>query len=273
MIVHEKTRAHAVEVMMSDKKAKHDLQHALALIGDRMKYSGTLKSAGEGGPGSDANNPMRVIKSLKRKVKRLEKKKAAGGGDGKHGDGKPTGKYIPPDVIAAIKEKGGKKSGQYLAWLYQGRNQSDADESAKVQAGKRTVGKVEVDVDLEDDDQEEDDKTQSASAAFGRESKNRHIEKPNPSNKQNKKTRFQKAVAIKSVHTLAATTTSMVVDHPSDHSLRCRAEIDSRADKMCAGAAFKLINESVSRVADVGGFHPDMTEMKNIPIGTVVYCH
>jgi hypothetical protein len=37
MIVHEKTRAHAVEVMMSDKKAKHDLQHALALIGDRNR--------------------------------------------------------------------------------------------------------------------------------------------------------------------------------------------------------------------------------------------
>jgi hypothetical protein len=126
-----------------------------------------------------------------------------------------------------------------------------------------------VEVDLEDEDQEEDDEPQSASAAFGRASTNRHIDKPNPTNKL-KKARFQKAVAIKSVRTLASTTTTMVVNHSSDHSLRCRAEIDSRADTICAGAAFKLIDESVSQVADVGGFHPDMPEMKNIPIGTVV---
>jgi hypothetical protein len=43
------------------------------MIGDRMKYSGTLTSAGEGGPGDDANNPMCVIKSLKRKATGKEK--------------------------------------------------------------------------------------------------------------------------------------------------------------------------------------------------------
>jgi hypothetical protein len=131
MIVHEKTKGHAINVMMSNKKAKHDLQHAsLALIGDRMK------SACEGGPGGNANNPMRVIKSLKRNIKWLEKKKTVGGSGGKQGDGKPTGKYIPPDVIAAIIEKGGKKSGQYLAWLYQGCIQSDADKMARARNEK-----------------------------------------------------------------------------------------------------------------------------------------
>jgi hypothetical protein len=132
MIIHEKTKAHAIEVMMSDKKVKQDLQHALTLISDRMKYSDMLTFAGEGGPGGDANSPIRVIKSLKRK--------AVGGGGGRLGDRMPTGKYIPPEVIAAIKEKGGKKSGQYLAWMYQRRNQSDADEMARTQNDKTDCG-------------------------------------------------------------------------------------------------------------------------------------
>jgi hypothetical protein len=135
---------------------------------------------------------------------------------------------------------------------------------------KRTAGKVEMDP-SPNNKQEEDDKSQSqsASAAFGCASKNHHVDNPYPPNKQ-KKVRIQKAATIKSVRTLTAAATPMAINHPSDHSLRCRVEIDSRADTTCAGAAFKLIDKSVSRVTDVGGFHPDMPEMKNIPIGTAV---
>jgi hypothetical protein len=57
----------------------------------------------------------------------VQLKKQTGGGQGGHGNGGGGGKqqgskYIPPDEIAAIKDKGGEKSGLYLSWLYSGRN-------------------------------------------------------------------------------------------------------------------------------------------------------
>lgn len=119
------------------------------------------------------------------------------------------------------------------------------------------------DDDKVDTDSEPEPDPDSASDAFGRGSKNRHI---NP--QKAKKVQVQKMVTIKSVRAIATMTTA--IEYPTDHISQFRAEMDSRADTVCAGAAFRLINDDVSRVADVEGFHPDMPGMKDIPIGTAV---
>ena len=53
-----------------------------------------------------------------------------------------------------------------------------------------------------------------------------------------------------------------------DYNKRARAEIDSRADTVCAGSTFKLLEES-SQYCVVSGFHSDMEPMQNIPVATV----
>jgi hypothetical protein len=267
MIVHERTKGIAVDVITDDKKAKGDLEYALAKIGEKMTLKGTLTSNGEGGPGG-MTNPQRQIKKLQQQVAKLKKK--TGGGQGGRGNGGGGGgnqqgnKYIPPDVIAAIKDKGGKKSGLYLSWLYNGRNKSEDQDEAVTASGKRMVAKVTADG---DDGQEstgdKEDVPKSASAAFGRKSQNRHVDP-----KSSKKQRTQGKVAIVK-STRLTVRAQATIQQSSDHSQRFRAEMDSRADTVCAGAAFRLVDEKVGRVADVASFHPDMEKMKDIPIVTV----
>jgi hypothetical protein len=72
---------------------------------------------------------------------------------------------------------------------------------------------------------------------------------------------------VKSTHlTVRAQAT---IQKYSNHSQQFPAEIDSRAETVCAGAAFCLVDEKVGWVADIAGFHPDMEQMKGIPIGTM----
>jgi hypothetical protein len=53
-----------------------------------------------------------------------------------------------------------------------------------------------------------------------------------------------------------------------DYNKRARAEIDSRANTVCAEATFKLLEES-SQYCVVNGFHADMPPLQNIPVATV----
>lgn len=56
---------------------------------------------------------------------------------------------------------------------------------------------------------------------------------------------------------------------PGDYSLRCRAEIDTRADTVCAGSTF-LLHSTTGQVADVHGFHNSMQPILGVPIGTAL---
>ncbi|MGH3054118.1 MAG: hypothetical protein ACRDL7_03970, partial [Gaiellaceae bacterium] len=53
-----------------------------------------------------------------------------------------------------------------------------------------------------------------------------------------------------------------------NYALRARFECDSRADTICAGATFKLIELS-GQVCDVGGFHQSFQTLSDVPIATV----
>lgn len=54
-----------------------------------------------------------------------------------------------------------------------------------------------------------------------------------------------------------------------DYTLRCRAEIDTRADTVCVGATF-LLHSTTGQIANVHGFHSNMKPIRNVPIGTVL---
>ena len=56
---------------------------------------------------------------------------------------------------------------------------------------------------------------------------------------------------------------------PTDYAARKRFEIDTRADTFCAGQTF-LLQEPTGLVVDVGGFHPSLPVLKDIPIGLAV---
>ena len=53
-----------------------------------------------------------------------------------------------------------------------------------------------------------------------------------------------------------------------DYNKRARAEIDSRADTVCAGSTFRLLEET-SQYCVVSGFHSSMESMQNVPVATV----
>jgi hypothetical protein len=59
------------------------------------------------------------------------------------------------------------------------------------------------------------------------------------------------------------------VGNPTDYHLRARAEIDTRADTVCAGSTF-ILHESTGKVVDVSGFHEHLDTIRNIQVGTCV---
>jgi hypothetical protein len=59
------------------------------------------------------------------------------------------------------------------------------------------------------------------------------------------------------------------VTQPTNYAARKRCEIDTRADTFCAGETF-LLHEATGLVVDVGGFHPSLPVMKDVPIGTAI---
>ena len=48
-----------------------------------------------------------------------------------------------------------------------------------------------------------------------------------------------------------------------------KCELDSHADTICAGRNYRLLSKT-GQCCDVKGFHDDLEDVKNIPIGTVV---
>ena len=59
------------------------------------------------------------------------------------------------------------------------------------------------------------------------------------------------------------------ITHSDDYGLRARADIDTKADTVCAGATFKL-HEDTGKIVDVFGFHDSLGSMKNIAVGTSI---
>jgi len=54
---------------------------------------------------------------------------------------------------------------------------------------------------------------------------------------------------------------------PTDYKAQCHAKMDTRADMVCAGASFVLL-ENTGKVCNINGFHNHMGMVKGIPIAT-----
>ena len=252
MIIHERTRNVAAEIVASDRRARKNLKRALAKIGERMQLLGVMTaSTGDGGPQAPTS---RHIKMLKRKVKSLEKKagKPAGGfKPNKRTEDKDD--YIPQEVLDAITKAGGEHGGKFISYMLKGKKDS---RSVK---GLQTVTEDDQVEDTTGDDTEEVEVSDdgSASSAFGRGASNRHLQNPNKKRKQG------------SLHVVSyqiSKTVATPVENPTDFDAICRSEIDSRADTVCCGKSYRMIEQS-PRVATVSGFHGDLGAVNNVPIG------
>ena len=60
----------------------------------------------------------------------------------------------------------------------------------------------------------------------------------------------------------------MIEEH-LDYKMRGRCEVDTRADTMCSGATFRLLETSV-QLWDVTGFHLDLQFIRHIQVVTTV---
>mmetsp|Transcript_2147 Transcript_2147/g.3294 ORF Transcript_2147/g.3294 Transcript_2147/m.3294 type:complete len:1178 (+) Transcript_2147:1032-4565(+) len=103
-------------------------------------------------------------------------------------------------------------------------------------------------------------KMNSASSQFGREG-NRSLDNASHFNRK-------QGAIISGERFISSARVSKSQQSEYNFNIRARAEIDSRADTVCAGSTFRLIEES-NHYCVVSGFHSDMTPMQNIPVATV----
>jgi len=108
--------------------------------------------------------------------------------------------------------------------------------------------------------QEEESRLSAASSHFGRQGQNNR-------NIQNRIGASQSSDRRMGEYSHDFRRTTATNRHSDDYNLRARAEIDIRADTICAGATFALI-EDTRKVCDVGGFHDSMSPIKGVPVGT-----
>jgi hypothetical protein len=145
------------------------------------------------------------------------------------------------------------------AAYYEGRNRFRANEpnDGTTNTVPRQVGATNIQQDEPILPADDASRLTSASAAFGRNSDgaSRHLND-------------RRGIgAIESSKRRIASVNHTVITIPSDYRFRGRAEIYTRADTTCAGAAFVLL-ETTGKECDVKGFHDDMAPIGNIPIAT-----
>jgi hypothetical protein len=179
LIAHEKTHTIAAKIIATNKKAKRSLKTALACIGERMQLLGAMTStSGEGGP-TPSNQQ---IKKLKRKVKAFQKKEATGGNKGRF-KGKDSDNYIPTKVLDMVRKASGDKGRKYVNYLLNGRKKANSNDKRFAKGVKRDTADgqdEECHVTFADDDAANDSPdNESASAAFGRNATNWHLDSPN----------------------------------------------------------------------------------------------
>lgn len=170
-----------------------------------------------------------------------------------------NGIFIPKQILNSVAPK-------YRAMLYKGRDVMEKENgnihSSRQQTSnneQRTTSRVEV---LEDNDQQfiadnsddnNNDNTGGASSKFG------------ASGRNNKKSRISALISsIRRVSKFDSKTKQF-----RNYDIRARAEIDTRADTLCAGSTF-ILYESTGKVVDVTGFHDSFNAIKNIPVGTCI---
>ena len=252
MIHHDKTRQIAADIISSNKRVKENLKKALAKIGERMQLLGMMSGGGTNDGGLTPPS-SRLIKKLQRKVKAFQKKHP------KRGDKQDSG-FIPKGILDAIRKAGGDDGGKYVSMILNGKKRPNEDRSAKTMQSVTEEEYVDESA-LGDNEEEEVPGNASASSAFGRGAANRHATNPN------KKARTIGALRVESYKVSKTVVTR--IETPTDYAALCRAEVDSRADTVCCGKTFRMIEQS-QRIATVSGFHGALGAVSDIPIANCV---
>jgi hypothetical protein len=257
-------------IVLNNENTKGNLANAVITFKDTMRqFGGTLSDRDQRNIGAVNGYRGRTGGGRGRAGGRDNRGQRGGynarGGRGYgRGDGRGRGRFqgrgrqanndnlfIPPDVLAAVGPR-------YQAMLFRGRDQMEKESKGKEEGG-RVVSAVrnEEQVSQISDVTEqyhanvEEIEDQGASSQFG-------------------------ATGRKKRRTLGAITSTirrigkaMKIGKPNDYSIRARAEIDTRADTVCAGSTF-LLHESTGKVVDVSGFHDSLGAIKDIQVGTCV---
>jgi hypothetical protein len=179
-----------------------------------------------------------------------------GGHHSNNNDNRP-GIFIPPDVLNAVPNK-------FCAMLYKGRDLMEEENDNvhpsrknKTKNEQRTTSRVEGLDDNEPqfivDNTNNDDG--GASSKFGATGRN------------NKKTKI--GALTSSLRRISKSNSTQ--QQYLNYELRTRAEIDTRADTLCAGSTF-ILYEATGKVVDVSGFHDSFKAIKDIPVGTCITC-
>jgi hypothetical protein len=162
--------------------------------------------------------------------------------------------YIPPELLNSVAPK-------FKAMLYKGRevmenenlHQKRNNQQSNIE--ERNVGSVAqtntTATDTNTQHENDDNNDTSASGNFGYHGR--------------KKMRQQGAITSGR----RQVSKSFTINIPSDYDRRARAEIDTRADTVCAGSSF-LLYESTGKVVNVSGFHESMETINDIQVGTCI---
>ena len=189
------------------------------------------------------------------------------GGGGRYNRGGGRGNYNPRQNNDRNEPDDGLKLDQSIlnqmnkkqrAAYYEGRNRFRANDSTDGTATTvpRQVGATNIQQEEPASHNDDASRLTSASAAFG-----------NPDRASRHLNDRRGVGAIESSDRRISSVNHKMVTVPSDYHFRGRAEIDTRADTTCAGAAFVLL-ETTGKECDVKGFHDDMAPIRNIPIAT-----
>lgn len=207
---------------------------------NRSGYGGRGRGRGRGGKGSRDNQGGR----------------GRGGRSGRGGD---TNGYLPHDVFR-------KMTPEQRRWYQEGRRQLQSNDNTSADSSQRQQGSVSQTTLTTDTPQsqqngppsavfqhETQEEQMSASARFGQQGSNK-----------------RKLIgSLTTKRRYVGKSNATTAQQPYDYSLRCRAELDTRADTVCAGSTF-VLHTKTGQIADVHGFHSSMPPIEGVPIGTVL---
>ena len=249
-------------IIRNDTESKSDLRKAVIKFKDNLRSNAidnpdyrenrhigaTFNRGGRGGRGGGRNDSRGG-------------RGGRGGEKGQNGNnGHSNNLHIPKKILNNLSPK-------FRAMMYKGRDVMESENNTKQNQNKddndnRSIKKIEI---LDEDDntttvtsnqsknnKRDDDDNGGASSQFGYSG--------------SKKQRTINAI-VSTIRRIGKA--AFQVHTPTDYDKRARAEIDTRADTVCAGSTF-LLYESTGKVVDVSGFHDSYDAIKNIQVGTCI---
>ena len=193
---------------------------------------------------------------------------------GYNNDGQRDSNYIPNEILENLPPK-------YKAMMFEGTDVMEVDNQDNRKRSAHSASSCGST--REDDNERRQSSKQQRKRKEDEEDYNGHDDEGNASSQfgysGNKKRKGDSSTSgssrprsigqIISSRRRVRMTTSTTIDTGNDLSLRARANIDTKADTICAGATFKL-HEDTGKVVDLSGFHNSLESIKDITVDTSI---